>query len=457
MSSNVLGKLLRETESLPTNEPSGSTSHSQAVPDASRKAPAVIIVGPPWPRSGTARVMQSQVDYYRQRGLRTFFVVVPFHQMYMESKPIWNELNEGIQDLGADRIYIAALRSKNYQAAKYATSLRHAFRGTVLDWMIGVGRSARLPVDALQFFRDSTVALFHVNHVYTLGFALQLRHKLAGWGGEIPLVVDTHDVQSHVLQDKSEINPWTRNPDSLERMIRSEVSLLKKADVLVHLSVNDFEFFRARLPAKPHVLAMPTIDESFVSAVNASAPWPETIDLLFVGQSHRPNLEAMKWFFGEVWPLLAGRHYKLKVVGAVEMFVRQFLPDVYREFRPCFTGEVADLAPYYRAARCVIAPMVSGTGISIKTIEALALGKPFVGTSKSYRGMPLEKIREAGVHFHDEPQAFADAVAHALANEAEAAAISRTAYDRIFSTEAAFASRDEAIDIAMKKKLRANL
>jgi hypothetical protein len=41
-----------------------------------------------------------------------------------------------------------------------------------------------------------------------------------------------------------------------------------------------------------------------------------------------------------------------------------------------------------RAARCVSATMVSGTGISIKTIEALALGKPFVGTSKAYRGMP---------------------------------------------------------------------
>jgi glycosyltransferase involved in cell wall biosynthesis len=430
-------------------------SHYQAARDSLGGTPAVIILGPPWPRSGTARVIQNQVDYYRQRGFRTFFVVVPFHQMYMQSQPIWNELNEGIQDLGADQISVAALEPKNYQAAKYTTSLRHAFRGTVLDWMIGVGRSARLPADVIQSFRDSPVALLHVNHVYTLGFALQLRQKLSGWRGQMPIILETHDVQSQVLQDKSELNPWTRKPDCLERMIHSEISLLKKVDVLVHLSVHDFEFFNAQLPSKPHVLAMPTIDESFISAVNASVPWGERIDLLFVGQSHRPNLEAMKWFFDEVWPRLAQRHFKLKVVGLVEMFVRKFLPKVYEEFRSCFVGEVADLGPYYRATRCVIAPMVSGTGTSIKTIEALALGKPFVGTSKAYRGMPMEKIEAAGLRVHDDPQAFADAVVHALANEAEAGAISQAAYDRIFSTQAAFASRDEAFDLAMKK-LRVN-
>ena len=74
-------------------------------------------------------------------------------------------------------------------------------------------------------------------------------------------------------------------------------------------------------------------------------------------------------------------------------------------------GEVADLAPYYRAARCVIAPMISGSGTSIKTIEALALGKPFVGTSKAFRGMPMEQINKAGLRENDDPESFAAAIA----------------------------------------------
>ena len=93
--------------------------------------------------------------------------------------------------------------------------------------------------------------------------------------------------------------------------------------------------------------------------------------------------------------------------------------------------------------------MVSGTGVSIKTIEALALAKPFVGTSKAFRGMPMDLIKQRGLHAHDAPQEFADAIVHALSHEEIAAAASRAAYREVFSKESAFASRDEALRSAM--------
>jgi glycosyltransferase involved in cell wall biosynthesis len=111
-------------------------------------------------------------------------------------------------------------------------------------------------------------------------------------------------------------------------------------------------------------------------------------------------------------------------------------------------GEVAALVPYYRATRCVIAPMVSGTGTSIKTIEALALGKPFVGTSKAFRGMPIERLKEAGIRSYDDPQSFASAISEALSSEPAAGTASRAAYDNVFSATASFAARDEALRAA---------
>ena len=83
------------------------------------------------------------------------------------------------------------------------------------------------------------------------------------------MIVDTHDVQSHLLQERAALNPWTHRPDKLENLIRSEKVMLGKADVLVHCSADDFNFFKALLPAKKHVLTLPTIDRSFVSAVNS--------------------------------------------------------------------------------------------------------------------------------------------------------------------------------------------
>jgi glycosyltransferase involved in cell wall biosynthesis len=412
----------------------------------------VVIVGPPWPRSGAGRVIKNQIDHYRLRGFHTVFVAVPFHPAFMRSSPVWDEISEGLQELGADNLFAAPLDVKRYIAAKYVASLRHAFRGTALDWACAIANSVRPPGDLVQFLRRVPVTLFHVNYVQTLGFAFHLRNKMIGCGAQTPIILETHDIQSHLLQERSELNPWTRKPDLLERTIHSEISLLEKADVLVHLSVDDFRFFQTALPNKPHVLAMPAIEENYISAVHAAAPLKDTIDLLFVGQNHAPNLAAIKWFFEQVWPLLEENRYNLKVVGAVDLPVKQNLPRVFETFRSSFVGPVADLAPYYRSARCVIAPMVSGSGTSIKTIEALALGKPFVGTSKAFRGMPIERINAAGVQSYDTPRGFADEVVRILADEQPASARSRAAYDSVFSVQANSASRDEAVHAATNKK-----
>lgn len=265
------------------------------------------------------------------------------------------------------------------------------------------------------------------------------------------MIVDTHDVQSHLLQERAALNPWTHRPDKLENLIRSEKVMLGKADVLVHCSADDFNFFKALLPAKKHVLTLPTIDRSFVSAVNELAPPDNKIDLLFVGAGHAANLAALKWFFEVVWPRIADHGYNLTIVGDIDALMQRDLPQLYEPFRSCFVGRAADLAPYYRAARCVIAPMVSGTGISVKTIEALALGKPFIGTSKAFRGLPAGWVERAGLRVHDDPQEFADAIACALATEQSAGAPSRAAYDKLFSVQAAFASMDEAVRMAKER------
>jgi glycosyltransferase involved in cell wall biosynthesis len=405
----------------------------------------VVIVGPPWPRSGTARVIQNQINYYRERGFYTVFIGVPFLWYFIGLAHRSKELLEGIDELGADRIFTATLDQRGYDIAKYKASLRHAFRGTALDWQVETGRAARLSPEASEFVGQLPCVLFHVNHVYTLGFARDLRKRLFGARSRLPIILETHDVQSQLLQENNSRNPWTRKTDRLERLIRSEARQLERADVLIHLSVDDAQLFQALLPSKPQFLAFPTFDERFRSSAEAASVPAEAVDLLFVGQWHRPNLAAVQWFFESVWPLLADCHHSLKIVGPVGGMVQKESPQLYEAFRRYFVGQVPDLVPCYRAARCVIAPMVSGSGTSIKTIEALALGKPFVGTSKAFRGMPMERLNEVGMKPHDDPQSFAEAIRRALSDERAAATISRAAYEDIFSARASFAQRDKAL------------
>ncbi len=444
--------LNERTGVLSNGERIGLASLDRPSESPGAKPPAVIIVGPPWPRSGTARVIQNQIDYYRERGFFTAFIAVPLFWYNANVAENFKKFLQGINELGADRILAATLEQKRYNAAKYKATIRHAFRGTALDWQVAMGTAARLSDEDLDFVGGLPAVLFHVNHVYALDFALNLRRRLFGADSQLPIILETHDVQSHFIHENRDRNPWTRRPDRLERLIKSETALVEKANVLIHLSLDDFKFFQRLLPSKPQFLAFPTIDEKFRSLLNAAAAPAETIDLLFVGQRHGPNLAAIRWFLEKVWPLIADRQYSLKIVGPIGPLVQRELPQLYDTFCSFFVGEVADLVSYYNAARCVIAPMISGSGTSIKTIEALALGKPFVGTSKAFRGMPLDQINKAGLREHDDPQAFADAIVRTLCTEHLAAALSRAAYDDVFSVRASFASRDKALRAAIAPK-----
>jgi glycosyltransferase involved in cell wall biosynthesis len=414
------------------------------------KRPTVVVTGPPWPRSGTGRVMQSQIQFYRERGYQTIFVAAPFRPSYGRNSPIWDDISDGLKELGADHTLLATIEPREVTLAKYAATVRYGYRGTVLDWLVAVGRLGRLTKESMRLLRGVPVVLFHVNHVFTLEFALRLKRRLLGRRSRIPIILETHDVQSHMLQEKQEPNPWFRRPDRVERLLKSEIAQLGIPDALIHLSSSDFDFFQRKLPSQAHFLAFPTIDEGFISSVNEITPLTEPIDLLFVADWHSPNLAAIQWYSEQVWPLLTKRNYNCKVVGRIGRLVEGQAPQLYDKCRCWFVGEVGNLAPFYRSARCVIAPMVSGSGISIKTIEAFALGKAFVGTSKAFRGMPMEQLEKMGIYAFDQPAAFANAIVSTLDNVKAAEHSSRAAYEELFSKETSFAARSQALAAAFK-------
>ncbi len=54
---------------------------------------------------------------------------------------------------------------------------------------------------------------------------------------------------------------------------------------------------------------------------------------------------------------------------------------------PRILGVLDDPGDFYDLAACVINPMSAGTGLKIKTVEALAYGRPVLGTSEAFRGL----------------------------------------------------------------------
>ncbi|WP_005036628.1 glycosyltransferase [Holophaga foetida] len=127
--------------------------------------------------------------------------------------------------------------------------------------------------------------------------------------------------------------------------------------------------------------------------------------LLFVGSlSWHPNTEGLTWFLAEVWPWLQG--LRLDVVG--NGAPASLLAQAGKHAEVYMKGFIEDLDAYYQSARVFIAPLLSGSGVKIKVIHALAHGLPIVTTSIGAEGLP--ELDKTGLLVADTPTEFAQFV-----------------------------------------------
>ncbi len=404
------------------------------------KRPAVIITGLPWIRSGTGKVMQAQIEYFKSLGWSVIFVACPFKRADAYSRKIWKRFEEEKVDLNADFTGIASFR-RRVSKPNILRKLRGRWRGqNGMHWALEPGNAASLPPRILDAARKFDVRLVLANHIYTLPVARKLRASLPA---AAPIALVTHDIQSHVLLDNSEVNPFTGQVDAIDVLLDTELQALTGADYLIHVSKDDEHFFRDHLPRVPHKLVLPTIASRFEGGDRGDTGFFS--DFIFVGASHIANYHAVQWLLDDIWPLIDQKR-TMKIVGPVKDLVNRRNPALHVKYDALFTGGMPDVAQCYRGSRCVLAPMVTGRGVSIKTIEASAFGLPIVGTSFAYRGLPREEVTAAGLRAYNEPREFAEAAQHALDAPEAFKAASRRLHHALFSGDAFANSMQQVLD-----------
>jgi glycosyltransferase involved in cell wall biosynthesis len=123
------------------------------------------------------------------------------------------------------------------------------------------------------------------------------------------------------------------------------------------------------------------------------------------------NVRGLDWFCALVWPLIRERlpEATFEIVGSglrTDPDGAAIAPPSWR--RPGITtrGFVDDLTAVYERAAAMVAPILGGTGIRIKLLEAFRHGIPVVTTPDGAAGLPIEGGREAFVEA--DPGTFAE-------------------------------------------------
>lgn len=111
------------------------------------------------------------------------------------------------------------------------------------------------------------------------------------------------------------------------------------------------------------------------------------------GMDYAPNREAIRWYHDSVLPHLQalGADVVLDVIGHCPEEVASSLGSDRIRFR----GYVSDLASSLSGYRIALAPVVSGTGIKTKVLEAMGAGLCVVSTPLGVSGLAVSHGEEA--------------------------------------------------------------
>lgn len=118
--------------------------------------------------------------------------------------------------------------------------------------------------------------------------------------------------------------------------------------------------------------------------------------ILFVGALNRPqNIESVRYVLEKVWPTVRERvpESEFRVVGGG--LPKDLEREMSEDSRIVVTGFVENIEEEYKSASVFVAPILTGGGVIVKILDALAAGVPVVTTTFGNEGIgakPGEEI-----------------------------------------------------------------
>jgi glycosyltransferase involved in cell wall biosynthesis len=194
-----------------------------------------------------------------------------------------------------------------------------------------------------------------------------------------------------------------------DRLEQFEKTITPKFDALVSITEAD------RIDSIQE-LKFPKISATIPAGIAFAKSVSNTVNpsyLYHIGSMEwMPNMEAMEWFNNDIWPIIE------KHSNTAEFFMAgKHMPERYKQWatsRFHVDGEVESLEQFSSDKAILTVPLRSGSGIRIKTIEAMMSGKAVVTTAQGAQGLDIKD----GEHclIANEAQTFAQACIQLLEN-----------------------------------------
>lgn len=269
-----------------------------------------------------------------------------------------------------------------------------------------------------NLLHDHVFDLVHLDSLFTLGYADLIRSHT-----KAPIVYRAHNIEYRIweMMQSATNQPLKRKYLQVEtkKLKAAEAQLIEQVDGILAISPQDLQWFQehySEIPMADLPFAMDLPSPEKITPPNAQVFHLGAMDWL-------PNQEAIRWLLKEVWPLvveqeagaqlhLAGRHMPKDMLACTQSTVT-------------VSGAIPDAQSYMLSHGIMVVPLLAGSGLRIKIIEGMALGRAVVTTTQGLQGIPASPGKEVWVA--DSAEDMATALVSLIRDEALRQAIGQTA------------------------------
>ena len=305
----------------------------------------------------------------------------------------------------------------------------HARNARFMLESLVTGDSFLMRRDYRTIMQATVNRLLHEEQIEAIhvGQLSMMRFVPADWSGKV--ILDEHNAVWQVVE---RLQKGARNP-VMHWLLGREVRLIRKlegnacrrAQVVIAVSEHDREALWEVAGKSVSIEVVPiTVDaEQFRNAYNARDPQPNrlfTIGTMF----WLPNSEGIMWWLRSGYEHLRTLYPDVtyNIVGARPPRKLQALAADFAGVS--VHGYVADAEPFWKHSVALAVPLLSGGGVRVKILEAMARGVPVVSTTIGCEGLAVRDAEHLLIA--DTPVAFSEACAKILRDKELAA---RLAYN----------------------------
>lgn len=322
----------------------------------------VAILLQDWPKCGSTTTYTSQIRSFRELGWSVDLVIFSDHFLYIPEDQyfagVYSRATQVLPLHDADTIYIVGCRV-SFRYLWHLAKMKLLRKSLIYRHCNLFTPAIKGDVQYEKFLKGADIIV--CNRVTYIEYLDEIKAKI---------YLETHDImcETQALSD-----PKTHKMDQ-----SYELSLASRADLIGCFTEKDEAFYEKQ---KETPVIRSCFDIGAVSPIEKPHGNEATKieKLIFFGDNHPQNVAGLN----DVLPHLP-LHYKLSIAGRVcDAFQGQTLAPNIR-----LLGFVDDLFDVIGQADVVIIPDYHGTGISIKTLQAMCLGMPIYCTSNALRGLP---------------------------------------------------------------------